>query len=272
MEGAHYLSELLLSRLVVTRVMRQRYKPGLSLRSEVIETARLILVTDGQLAYNVDDESYTLSAGMLCLVPPWVRRGWQASGIRSAQLFWCEFAVPAPTIRQHGLLIRSCQKGLELSALRRMSAIWTSGRGQSENYQMEGELKAMLGRFFGGDGNRAQFAADKEGSAMATQGIQTAVTWLEDNFRDPNALRNLHRRAELSPHYFRRMFMKHNGLSPGAYLLRLRMRYARACLSHSSDSIKEISQQLGYEDALYFSRLYRRFWGCSPSTDRARFI
>lgn len=248
----------------------------MKLRREVIETARLILLKAGELSYRVDDQVLELLPGSLFLIPPWVRRGWVVTGQRPAILAWCEFATASPLQRFHRALMPDVKDvRLELSTLRRMISVWLTERDPQVAHRLEGELKGMLGRFFCAGSAlddiapRLSFGPE---SGASSRGMRLAVEWLEAHFRESDALRNIHRRAGLSAHYFRRRFLQENGLSAGAYLLRLRMRYARSRLSHSACSIKEIAQEAGYEDPLYFSRMYRRFWGGSPSGDRTRFV
>lgn len=73
--------------------------------------------------------------------------------------------------------------------------------------------------------------------------------------------------------YLRKLFKKEIGLTPLEYMTRLRMK--RACvlltMQGSEDySIAEISQLCGYDDALYFSRVFKKNFGRSPSAYAGR--
>lgn len=68
--------------------------------------------------------------------------------------------------------------------------------------------------------------------------------------------------------YLRKLFKKEMGLTPLEYMTQLRMKKAEMMLTAmwSSDySIAEIGQLCGFEDALYFSRVFKKKFGCSPS-------
>ncbi len=57
--------------------------------------------------------------------------------------------------------------------------------------------------------------------------------------------------------------------SPHEYLQRLHLRRARFLLHSTQWQQKRIASEVGYEDAMYFSRLYHRFWGHAPSHERS---
>ncbi len=68
---------------------------------------------------------------------------------------------------------------------------------------------------------------------------------------------------------FSLLFKRHYGTSPMAYLMELRMQRAREMLDSTSLSVKEIAAKIGYEDPLYFSRIFKKTSGTSPSSYRA---
>lgn len=68
--------------------------------------------------------------------------------------------------------------------------------------------------------------------------------------------------------YLRKLFKKEMGVTPLEYMTGLRMRKAESMLTTmwSSDySVSEIGQLCGYDDALYFSRVFKKHFGFSPS-------
>ena len=68
--------------------------------------------------------------------------------------------------------------------------------------------------------------------------------------------------------YLRKLFKKEMGMTPLEYMTHLRMKKAEMMLSTLRDSdysISEIGLLCGFEDALYFSRVFKKHAGCSPS-------
>ena len=72
--------------------------------------------------------------------------------------------------------------------------------------------------------------------------------------------------------YVRKRFKQETGLSPLEYLTELRMRKAKSLLaSIESCYITDIAHQCGYDDPLYFSRVFRKYNGISPKSFSAQY-
>jgi AraC-like DNA-binding protein len=68
--------------------------------------------------------------------------------------------------------------------------------------------------------------------------------------------------------YLRKLFKKEVGVSPLEYMTNLRMKSAETLLTAmwtNEYSVSEIAQMCGFEDALYFSRVFKKYYGCAPS-------
>ncbi len=68
--------------------------------------------------------------------------------------------------------------------------------------------------------------------------------------------------------YLRKLFKKEMGVTPLEYMTRLRMKKAEAllCAMGARDySVTEIAALCGYDDPLYFSRVFKKAFGVSPS-------
>ncbi len=68
--------------------------------------------------------------------------------------------------------------------------------------------------------------------------------------------------------YLRKLFKKEVGMTPLEYMTNLRMKKAETMLSAmwaKEWSVSEIAQMCGFDDALYFSRVFKKYYGCSPT-------
>lgn len=112
------------------------------------------------------------------------------------------------------------------------------------------------------------------------QRSQTALPWrdlerllpalalMQNELANPISIEQLAAECHLSPAHFRRVFVQTMDTSPLQYLQQKRLEKACQLLLHGSGTIETISTQVGYEDASYFSHLFRRVMGLSPGKYR----
>jgi transcriptional regulator GlxA family with amidase domain len=101
--------------------------------------------------------------------------------------------------------------------------------------------------------------------------IQSAQRWLNDHFSVANPVDEMIKRSKLAERTFKRRFAKATGLTPIAYVQRLRIEDAKRRLERTETSVDEISWRVGYEDAAFFRRLFKRTTGLAPGAYRKRF-
>jgi transcriptional regulator GlxA family with amidase domain len=101
--------------------------------------------------------------------------------------------------------------------------------------------------------------------------IQAAQDWVATHFSVANPLEEMIRRTGLAERTFKRRFTSATGLSPIAYVQRLRIEDAKRRLERTEASVDEISWQVGYEDPAFFRRLFKRVTGVPPGVYRRRF-
>ena len=99
--------------------------------------------------------------------------------------------------------------------------------------------------------------------------VERIRTLILRNFTHPDfALDDAVREMPFHYDYLRKLFKKEMGITPLEYMTRLRMRKAEKLLSAMRNreySMAEVAQMCGYEDALYFSRVFKKTYGCAPS-------
>lgn len=101
--------------------------------------------------------------------------------------------------------------------------------------------------------------------------IRAAQEWIATHFSVANPLEEMTRRTGLTERTFKRRFASATGLSPIAYVQRLRIEDAKRRLERTEASVDEISWQVGYEEPAFFRRLFKRVTGMAPGAYRRRF-
>jgi transcriptional regulator GlxA family with amidase domain len=101
--------------------------------------------------------------------------------------------------------------------------------------------------------------------------VRVAQDWAAGHFSVANPLEEMVRRTGLTERTFKRRFTSATGLSPIAYVQRLRIEDAKRRLERTEASVDEISWQVGYEEPAFFRRLFKRVTGLAPGAYRRRF-
>jgi AraC-like DNA-binding protein len=254
--------------IMVRDVGHRVFTPGIAAQDEIVTTNRLILVLRGRLQYRMEDQGFRFEAGTQFFVPAWIRRFSRVPSREQCEAVWCEFEIEGAEVTSqvafHRRMSETAAKR-ERKAYRRMAFEWTQ-QNEWAALKLEGEFKAMLARFWAeaSPPKRAKVAED----LPIHPKVKEALRWLAEHYRERDALAALYREVEISPNYLRLRFQAAMACSPGEYLQRLRLRQARYLLLETGLPQKQIAAQVGYEDPLYFSRIYRRFWGKAPGAGR----
>ena len=98
--------------------------------------------------------------------------------------------------------------------------------------------------------------------------VEGITKYLNENYVQDISLYTLSKNMYLSPVYISKIFKEVMGDSPINYLIQIRLSKAKELLEDSKLSIKSIAKMVGYDDPYYFSKLYKKYYGTSPSKAR----
>ena len=109
-------------------------------------------------------------------------------------------------------------------------------------------------------------------SARSDDGlIAEAQSWLASNLDRPHPVSSVIERSGLAERTFKRRFAQATGMSAIEYVHTLRLEAAKQRLETSHEIIDAVAESVGYEDASFFRRLFRRKVGMTPAEYRRRF-
>lgn len=97
-----------------------------------------------------------------------------------------------------------------------------------------------------------------------------AINFMQENLNRKLSLSEIADEINLSVSYFSNLFLKKTGFSPLQYLNMLRIRKACHYLDFTNMKINQISPLVGIDDNFYFSRLFTKIMGISPTEYRLR--
>ncbi|MAT99749.1 MAG: hypothetical protein CL608_21625 [Anaerolineaceae bacterium] len=98
--------------------------------------------------------------------------------------------------------------------------------------------------------------------------IKQSVAYLHQNYGRALSRSEIADELGMSEDYFSRTFSQELGISPWDYLNRYRVAQAKHLLQTTADSVQVIARRVGITDPAYFSRVFRRIVGESPTDFR----
>ena len=120
----------------------------------------------------------------------------------------------------------------------------------------------------GGQQPFARLSASRQsGDAVITR----CQLWAAEHYRESSPVASMTQLSGLPERSFVRRFQQATGMAPLQYVHTVRLEEAKQLLEASEDSIESIAEQVGYEDAGYFARLFKREVNLTPAQYRKRF-
>lgn len=98
--------------------------------------------------------------------------------------------------------------------------------------------------------------------------ISKAKAYIEENYSRDISLDDVSRHVDISPYYFSKLFKEESGENFIEYLTNLRIKRAKNLLRHSDMNMKNICAKIGYSDPNYFSRIFKKQVGVTPTEYR----
>ena len=119
--------------------------------------------------------------------------------------------------------------------------------------------------------NRRMYAAVMKVSGFIQNEVDRAKDYFRDHYNEEISIEQYAASRNMSTSWFRKSFSAAVGESPKQYVLNLRIHNAQVLLETTDGTISEIARIVGYENQMYFSRVFRKAKGQSPAKYRKVF-
>ena len=94
--------------------------------------------------------------------------------------------------------------------------------------------------------------------------VKLSVEYIHRHFAAELSVNGLADKYGMSPNYFSSLFKKETQLSPGNYIMKVRMQAAGELLTRTTLTVGEVAKAVGYEDGHYFYRVFKKWTGVTP--------
>lgn len=112
----------------------------------------------------------------------------------------------------------------------------------------------------------AQEPTQEELTAQTNMIVEKATLYIEQNYAQKGlTLQEVAQKNHVSPNYLSYLFKKNTGYNLWEYVIKLRMEKSKKLLLQTDMRRYEIADQVGYESPEHFSKIFKKYFGVSPS-------
>ncbi|KIL41219.1 AraC family transcriptional regulator [Gordoniibacillus kamchatkensis] len=251
---------------------RQPDKPG-SLPIKINRTLQhheLIFIAKAKGSFTIDNKTHELKDGMLLYIRPDMPHALETDPGAPVSCFSVHFSYARVTIHESQWKIAEEPQALPLQA----------AQGLKDYYQIEDVFK-KLAETWNAKLPGYEFAAKTLLQQLLTAIAQNMkkenqnfsislkaekiIQYMHEHIQDKITLAQLSDLVQLSPTYLSRAFKEITGYSIIEFFNKMKMDKAKEMILEGNRKIKEVAGALGYTDEFYFSRLFKKTEGISPS-------
>lgn len=144
----------------------------------------------------------------------------------------------------------------------------TLSKGYSKNNLIY--ATTSLFHFLGSMKFLGEYRENAKTTDKTQQTIDVAIHYMRENIERQLTIQDLAEHVGFSPSRFSLLFQQKTGYSPLKYFNQLKIQKACHYLDFTDMKVNQISPKLGFDDAFYFTRIFTKIMGISPTDYRAK--
>ena len=230
----------------------------------------LLYCTEGNGQITLGENKYDLKPNTYIIIPPHVSHHYQSSTQNPWTIYWSHFVGSKADLlydRYVSAPIESV-RAIARSETRRKEFIKIMGILES-GYEMQ-DLELANLSLYNLLVNMIYSKVDIS-TAEKTDAISKSIEYLNNNLNKTFKVEEIATQQNLSVSRFSELFKLKTGNSPIQYFNKLKIQKSCQYLYFTDLSIKEICAKIGYEDAYYYSKAFKKLMGMPPSTYRKEY-
>lgn len=230
---------------------------------------QLLYIVSGKAHFHFGNEEKMVSAGHMVLYRPKEPQKYEYYGKDQTEVYWVHFTGGNVTnlLRSYGLTddkkVFYCGSDLEYQQLFRSMIYELQMCRDSYPEMLEMYLRQIFIRL-----QRHFKTTFKTDNARVAEEIDKATSFFNEHYSKQINIDEYAKERHVSTSWFIRNFKACTGFTPMQYILSKRIYNAEVLLQNPQYNIAEISRIVGYDNSLYFSRIFKKAKGMSPSEYR----
>ena len=230
---------------------------------------QLLYIAAGKAHFYFDGKEQIITAGHMVLYRPKEPQKYDYYGEDQTEVYWVHFTGSdvKNILRSYGLTddkrVFYCGSGLDYQNLFRTMINELQMCKEKYSEMLEMYLKQvfiMLERYFANSARTEPIRVIEE--------IDKATKYFNEHYNEDINIEEYTQDNYVSISWFIKAFKQCTGSTPMQYILSKRISNAETLLLDPSYNITEIAQIVGYDNPLYFSRIFKKIKGLSPSEYR----
>lgn len=221
-------------------------------------------ITSGKGIFEIGGQRRTLTAGDLFLISPSQLAYYCADKEEPWEYYWVTFngtdaqrlLLNAGLSHQHPI----CHYGQKPALKNAILDIYNSkGNAAKNEANMIGRLYLFLGLLI-------EYGWKPEQHPLSGfDHVERAIQYIQYNYANNISVDDIAQNAGVSRSHLYRLFMKHLSTAPNEYLARFRINQACTLMREKKLNVSEAAYSVGFQDKLYFSRIFKKYKGIPPS-------
>ena len=234
---------------------------------------QLIYVAAGKGHFHFNGKEHIITAGHMVVFRPKEPQKYEYYGTDQTEVYWVHFTGGnvKNILRSYGIKddmrVIDCGSGLDYQ--NHFRAMIQEIQMQKEEYDEMAELhlRQILITL-----HRYITHSNKVDNSQIAEEIDKATQYFTEHYNEEICIDDYAKDHNMSTSWFIRNFKQYIGVTPMQYILSIRIYNAETLLHSSLYNVSEVSNIVGYENPLYFSRIFKKAKGLSPSEYRKNIL
>lgn len=230
---------------------------------------QLLYIASGKAYFYLDGEEKIITAGHMVIYRPKEMQKYIYYGVDQTEVYWIHFTGSnvKNILRSYGIAddTKVIYCGTSLEYARIFKQIIQELQQCQEHY--EEFLSMLLHEIFISLHRQILKKCTIRNEYLENE-MELATQYFNDNYNTSISIDEYAASRGMSISWFIRSFKQYANVTPMQYILSLRITNAQMLLETTNYNVKEISYIIGYDNPLYFSRLFSKQKGVSPSEYR----
>lgn len=204
-------------------------------------------VVRGKGIFKIEEREYTVKAGNIFVIPPFIETYYEADKDEPWEYIWVGFTTSGEFDFGFSDVMYMPHAHHIFESMKKCSNM---SKGKTEF--LCSKVWQLLSLIFDAQSEKIDY-------------IEQAVNIINAEYMNDISVQNIADKVGLERTYFSNFFKKQIGLSPKQYLLKTRMEQAAVFLRDYGYSVSVTAFSVGYSDVYTFSKMFKQYFGISPS-------